>query len=312
MVNERISLRAHPKAAIFSEWTAPDGMKLRRMDWPPAKGKKARGGLLFAGGRGDFIEKYLGPFAHWHAAGWSVTAFDWRGQGRSRGEGADAGRDDFGVLVDDLAGLAAGWRAATPGPHVAIGHSMGGHMLLRAIVERRIDLDAAVLVAPMIRVNSHPIPAWLAPDLADTMCGLGFRTHPMWKTPAALTRPGSERQKRLTGSRERYEDELWWWDKEPGFHIAPPTWGWARETYRSAGAAFTPERLGAVDLPILILAAARDHLVSTAAIAKAAADLPRAELELYPDAAHEILREADAVRDRALARIDGFLGRLRP
>jgi lysophospholipase len=286
-------------------------MKLRRMDWAQAKGKRARGSLLFAGGRGDFIEKYLEALAHWHGAGWSVTAFDWRGQGKSRGPLADAGRDDFAVLIDDLAGLAAAWRGATSGPHVAIAHSMGGHMLLRAIVERRIDLDAAVLVAPMILVNSQPIPAWLAPGVADTMCRLGFRTRPMWKTPAALTRPGSERQKRLTGSRERYEDELWWWEAEPAFHIDPPTWGWAREAYRSAEAVFTPGRLGGVDLPILILAAARDHLVSPAAIDRAAAELPRAELEVYSDAAHEILRDSDAVRDRALARIDGFLGRLK-
>jgi lysophospholipase len=281
------------------------------MDWVQAKGRKARGSLLFAGGRGDFIEKYLEALAHWHAAGWNVTAFDWRGQGKSRGPLAEAARDDFAVLVDDLAGLAADWRRSTPGPHVAIAHSMGGHMLLRAIVERRVDLDAAVLVAPMILVNSHPIPAWLAPDLADTMCRLGFRARPMWKTPAALTRPGSERQKRLTGSRARYEDELWWWEAEPGFHIDPPTWGWAREAYRSAEATFTAGRLGGVDLPILILAAARDHLVSPAAIARAAAQLPRAELETYAGAAHEILRDGDAVRGPALARIDAFLGGLR-
>ena len=41
---------------------------------------------------------------------------------------------------------------------------MGGHLLLRTLVERRPALDAAVLVAPMIGVNSAPIPAWLAPD----------------------------------------------------------------------------------------------------------------------------------------------------
>ena len=34
---------------------------------------------------------------------------------------------------------------------------------------------------------------------------------------------------------------------------------------------------------------------------------PHAELETFADAAHEILREADPVRDAALARIDAFL-----
>jgi len=306
MVNERISWRAHPKGASFGAWTAADGMTLRRMDWPADARKPARGSLIFAGGRGDFIEKYLEALAHWRAAGWNVTAFDWRGQGKSRGEGAGAA-ERFDVLIDDLAGLAAAWRATTPGPHVAVAHSMGAHMLLRAIVERRLILDAAVLVAPMILVNSGPIPAWLAPDIADTMCRLGLSARPMWKTPVALTRPGSHRQRLLTGSDERYRDELSWWEKEPEFNLGPPSWGWAREAYRSAKAAFAPERLATVDLPILILGADHDRLVSPAAVRTAAAGLPRAELEMFADAAHEILRESDPVRNRALARIDAFL-----
>lgn len=284
-------------------------MVLRRMNWPQGKGKKARGSLLFAGGRGDFIEKYLESFGHWHAAGWNVAALDWRGQGRSRGEGAEAARASFEVLTDDLAALMVDWRERTPGPHVAVAHSMGGHVLLRAIVERRTALDAAVLVAPMILVNSAPIPAWLAPDIADTMCRLGFARQPMWKTPTALTRPGSQRQKLLTGSRERYEDELFWWAREPAFNLGPPSWGWAREAYRSARSAFTRERLAGIDLPILILGTDRDRLVNPAEVRRVAAELPRAELAIFPGAAHEILREADPVRDRALARIDGFLDR---
>ena len=37
--------------------------------------------------------------------------------------------------------------------------------------------------------------------------------------------------------------------------------------------------------------------------------LPGAELVMYDDSAHEILRERDEVRLRALAAIDSFLGR---
>ena len=29
------------------------------MEWPQPKGRPVRGSLLFAGGRGDFVEKYL-------------------------------------------------------------------------------------------------------------------------------------------------------------------------------------------------------------------------------------------------------------
>jgi len=296
--------RSHPPGARFGRWTAPDGWSLRRMDWPQP-GEAARGSLIFAGGRGDFIEKYLEAFAHWHGRGWNVAGFDWRGQGASQGEGFEL--DSFDVLVDDFDSLLADWRGNSTRPHVTIGHSMGGHLLLRTIVERRPPLAAAVLVAPMIAVQSAPIPLWLAPDIADAMCLLGFRTMPMWKLPAALDRPGSQRQRYLTGSRERYEDEGWWWRKEPGWKLGAPSWGWMRAAYRSAAGAFTPERLAQVETPALLLGAESDRLVSAAAIRRVAGEIPDAQLEMYAGAGHEILREADPIRLAALARIDAFL-----
>jgi lysophospholipase len=295
----------HPQGALFAAWSAPDGWALRRMDWPQPQGGKARGSLIFAGGRGDFIEKYLEAFAYWHASGWNVTAFDWRGQGGSLGAGF--GFESFDLLVEDLAALLADWHGKTAGPHVAVAHSMGGHLLLRTLIERRPALDAAVLVAPMIGVNSAPTPAWLAPSIANAMCRLGLGPAPMWKTPQAMRRPGGQRQRNLTGSRERYEDEAWWWEREPGWTLGAPSWAWLRAAFRSAAAAFTPARLADVRVPILLLAAKHDRLVSTKEIARAARQLPQAELEILPDAAHEILREADPVRLAALARIDVFL-----
>src|SRR5436305_7732501 len=178
--------RMHPRGARFGTWTAPDGWALRRMDWRQAEPGKPRGSLIFANGRGDFIEKYLEAYAHWHDKGWNVTAFDWRGQGGSHGAGF--GFESFDALVGDLVALIADWRAGGAGPHVAIGHSVGGHLLLRTLIERAPDIDAAVLVAPMIGVNSAPTPAWLAPAIANAMCRLGLGRAPMWKTPPAMLR----------------------------------------------------------------------------------------------------------------------------
>lgn len=307
MVNEPTAWRVHPDGAAFSTWTAPDGFALRRMDWPEAKGRKKRGRLLFVNGRGDFIEKYLESYAYWQAQGWTVTAFDWRGQGRSRGAGEEEAERSFGILVEDLAALIEDWRASGPGPYAALGHSMGGHVLLRTIVDRAPALDAVILIAPMLEVNSAPIPIRIAPDIADTAYWLGLGRVPMWKTPAAMLVPGGRRNRNLTGSRERYEDELFWWGVEPGFNTGPPTFGWMRAAFRSRAATFTAAKLAKVALPILLIGAERDRLVSAAAIREAASLMPHAELLMLPDAAHEILRDADAVRDLALARIDAFL-----
>ncbi|MGQ0559118.1 MAG: alpha/beta hydrolase, partial [Sphingosinicella sp.] len=267
--------RRHPEGARFSEWLAPDGWKHRRMDWPQPAGAKLRGTLLFAGGRGDFIEKYLEAQAHWHGRGWNVVAFDWRSQGASRGDIVGGNVESFDPLVEDLAALLAELAASSPAPHVAIGHSMGGHLLLRTLIEQKPALAAAVLVAPMIAVNSGPLPAAFTNLAAEWMCRLGWRDSPIWKPIPA---PAFDRRRFLTSSPERYEDELYGWQQQPGFNLGAPSWGGLRAASRSA-AAFTPAALVGVDLPLLLLATQADRLVSVDAIRRVASWLPRAELE---------------------------------
>lgn len=297
--------RAHPPGARIGEWRAPDGWRHRRLDWPPVEQAAARGSLLFAGGRGDFIEKYLEPLAHWHRRGWAVTSFDWRGQGASRGSLVNGHLDSLDPLVDDLAALIAELRAG-PGPHVAIAHSMGGHILLRAVAERRVELDAAVLVSPMLAINSGPIPSWAVRWAAAALSRSGWRRSPVRRDAA-----GERRARVLTSSPERYQDELWWWEKEPGFKLAAPSWGWVDAAYRSC-ARLDRKALGAITIPLLIVGTDSDDVVRPAAIRRAAALIPGARLHMVAGARHELLREADPMRIEALAAIDAFLDEKAP
>jgi lysophospholipase len=306
MASKTFDRRALPAGAAFSSWSAGDGWALRRLDWRQPEAREARGSLLFAGGRGDFIEKYLEADAHWFGRGWNVTAFDWRGQGGSRG-GIEGGHlDSLDRLVDDLAGLIEAWLGEGPGPHVVIGHSMGGHVLLRTLAERHPEIDAAVLVAPMLMINSAPLPPWSAAWAASMATLFGLGRVPAWHQPETPAPAGSLRQSYLTGCRERYEDEAWWWQKEPGYNLGAPSWGWLRAAYRSCET-LTPEALRGVDVPVLLLGTDRDRLVSPAAIRRAAELVPAAELVMINEAAHEILREEDPIRLRAFAAIDAFL-----
>lgn len=303
MTAPRFDRRAHPQGALFSEWRAADGWKIRRIDWP-APHPGTRGTLLFAGGRGDFIEKYLEAMAHWHARGWTVAGFDWRGQGASRGEAG--GPQGLDVLVDDLAAIAREVEAGADGPLAIVGHSMGGHVLLRALVEERVRPAAAVLVAPMLMINAAPLPAWAAASTASMLAAWGWAQQPAWRTPPPSLSPASSRQAFLTSCRERYSDELWWWEQQPGFNLGAPSWGWLDAAFRSC-AGLTAERLRRVETPMLLLGTQTDRLVSAAAIRRAARALPKARLRMWERAGHEILREADAVRIEALAEIDSFL-----
>jgi lysophospholipase len=300
--------RALPPGAEIGFWRSADDWRHRRLDWAQRAGAVGRGSLVFAGGRGDFIEKYLEPLAHWHERGWNVCSFDWRGQGGSRGDIVGGHLDSFDPLVADGAGFLSDWMRATPPPHVAVAHSMGGHVLLRILAEHRPALAAAVLVAPMIGINTAPVPAALGRAAARVMVKLGQARRGAWREARPEAPIGRIRRANLTSCARRYADEAWWKRQEPGFELGPPSWGWLNAAYRSAEA-FQSDALASVATSILILGTDRDRLVSPVGIRQAAAALPGAELTMFRDAAHELLRESDPARSEAMARIDEFLGR---
>lgn len=306
--------RAFPDEARISTWLAPDGWALRRFDWTGTGTNAGRGSILFQTGRADVFEKYLESFSYWHDAGWSVTSLDWRGQGgsgRLSGDARVGHIDDFDRWITDLAAFWPQWCAATPGPHVVIGHSMGGHLILQALLESAIHPDAAILVAPMTGLRG-PIGARWAEPIVRFLRNRGDPARAAWK---AGERPGPkhERQAILTSDRSRYEDEQWWYEQSPEIKLGPPSWAWLSEAYASTREQRADRRLATLNVPILMLVADADELVDAEASVAIAARLPDARLVRFGrEAAHEILRESDAVRDRAMAEIDTFMGARAP
>ena len=312
-----IDRRAIPPAAVESLWHAADGHAVRRIDWPgEGHGAGARGSILFLPGRGDFYEKYLETLEQWHRDGWRVTAADWRGQAGSGRMGRDAVTghiEDFAIWIDDLADLWRDWVAATPGPHVLAAHSMGGHLVMRALVERRISPDAVVLSAPMLAVNGPPLPLALLHAVARLMCAIGDPARPAWKWSEKPGEMPAARAALLTHDANRYADEQWWREARPQLVMGPGSWRWVERAYASTAVIEAPGALESLDVPVLILSTSADKLVSHPAALRAARRLPRGELVAYgKEAAHEILREADPVRDHALAAVAEFLGRVAP
>ncbi|HKY81588.1 MAG TPA: alpha/beta hydrolase [Sphingobium sp.] len=304
--------RAWPMNGRLDDWRTADGGPLRRY----RLGDGTRGRMLVLGGRGDMIEKYLEVIHHWAQRGWAVTSFDWRGQGGSGRLTPDpmCGHiDDFGQWIADLEAFVADWRAEGSGPAAIVAHSMGGHLLLRALAEGMAPPNAAVTVAPMMGVHSAPLPLWLASAIAGAMCALGFSSRQAWTQKEGSVHQRAMRQKRLTHDPERYADELWWRDHSSDVALGSPSWRWVAQALQSTRALERRARLERIAVPLLILAAQEDRLVSTPAIRRIAARIPGARLHVYgPEAAHEILRELDPVRLDALRRIDAFLDETAP
>ncbi|KRA84318.1 lysophospholipase [Altererythrobacter sp. Root672] len=303
--------RAIPSGTIESRWSAPDGHLIRRIDWPQPS--TARGSLLFMPGRGDAYEKYLEVLDHWHGQGWGVTAADWRGQAGSGRFGLDEVTGHIGEFTEWTADLSAFWKEWSQdrkGPLVLIGHSMGGHLALRVVAERALAPapDALVLVAPMLDVSPEALPPAFKHAFARFMASLGDPRRPAWKWSEVPGAVPAGRQALLTHHDERYADELWWRQERPELVMGTGSWGWVASSLASIRQLNRPGTLEAVDTPVYIVATRADRLVGSRAIHHAATRLPRAQtLWFGPEARHEILREADPVRQRALAGIDAFL-----
>ena len=293
----------HPDWLSIGTWQAPDGWALRRFRVDPAAGTTPGASLLFLTGRADFLEKYIESYDYWRRHGCSVEGFDWRGQGGSGRLLADTriGHcDSYEPMLADLGAYARAWMARTPPPHFVLGHSMGGHLVLRYLAEQTPPIAGAVLLSPMLGLNSGPLPEALARLIAQAACLVGLAERRAWSEGKGVG--SGHRQTNLTHSIARYDQEMAWRAVDPRLDLGPPSWGWLRASWASiARVRPTAER-------VLILHADHDPLVRARAIRSLAARLAHARCLGHPTAAHELLREIDPIRLWALEEIGRFIG----
>lgn len=287
----------------------PDGWLVRTACWvgrDPAKGS-----ILLVNGRGDFIEKYAETVHDLVDAGWGVVTFDWRGQGLSGrlGDAPEKGHcNSFAPWLSDLDVIIGVARATLPGPFFAIGHSMGGNLLLRRLVAGHDDFARVVLMSPMLGMLAPPLGPRLARWLARVMVIAGRGGHYVaGGGPRIKAAAGSARQTMLTSDPNRYGDEAWWADETPAVSMGSATWGWLDAAFDSVAVLFRHGALERVHTPLLIVIPQNDRLVDNAATRRAHARLPASQLESIAGAGHELLREASDIRARVLARVLAFL-----
>jgi len=187
-----------------------------------------------------------------------------------------------------------------------MGHSMGGHLVLRALAENAAlpPPDAVVLIAPMLGLFS---PLGQGERLAKLLGGAGDSSRPAWK---GNEKPYTTetREDLLTHDPERYADEIWWQAHDPRLLTGPPSWRWVMEAFKSTRELRGNPALKAIRVPVLGLVADHDGLVDGKVAAATLAKLPDARVVRFgKESAHEILREVDKVRNRAIGEIDMFL-----
>jgi alpha-beta hydrolase superfamily lysophospholipase len=134
------------------QWlTLANGLQLFLREWPIAQ---PRGSVLIVHGLGEHSARYQ-KLAHWfNDRGYSVRSYDQRGHGRSQGQrGWIRHADD---LLEDLATVYFDFADSTRSAPVLLGHSMGGLVAARTVLDGRITPPAMVLSSPAFRSWEPP------------------------------------------------------------------------------------------------------------------------------------------------------------
>lgn len=298
---------------------APDKRQLRTATWDVPEGVAPRGICLVLQGLTEFLEKYHETANELTARGLIVVSLDWRSQGaseRSR-SGNRAGHvtsfdeydTDLGAIVIHGVESIQKDRLALGQPQlpvIALAHSMGAHILLRYVHEHKRRLAGAVLIAPMLGIEtgkySLPLTRWVTflLNLRRPSSRLIFTVED--RDPLDVPFEGNL----VTSDRDRYERNREYLKEQRFLRIYGPTFGWLGAAFQSLQRMERKDFAEEIPIPLLIIGAGQDHVVTNAATRDFVKRLPKAKYVVIEDAKHEVLMESDAIRARFWTEFDAF------
>jgi lysophospholipase len=298
-----------PQGADCRVLTTADGVELRFAFWPSGV-EAARGSVALLQGRAEFIEKYFEMIEHFRQRGFSVIAFDWRGQGGSQRLARNPGKGHvwrFSDYHDDLAAIFLAMRElAAAEPWFAVAHSMGAAILLDRLVRGPIPVARSALCSPMIGLSRDIAPHW-AEVGASALSRIGFGRIfiPGGRSRSIATKPFNNN--RLSSDSSRYARNAGILTAAPELGVGDPTVRWLATAYRAMNMLADPSFPPKIKAPLLILASGADRVVSTQVTERFAARLKTGEAIVIRGARHELMMERDFFRDQALAALDAFI-----
>ena len=302
---------APPHGGTSSLIEADDGVKLRFAHWP-AEGE-ARGAILLAQGRTEYIEKAYEWIEKFRSRGLDVAAFDFRGQGlsermlpnRRRGYVKDFAQFQFDY---DAAYKALRGVIGKDAPVIVCGHSMGGLATTRFLSRHQAELKGAILSAPMLGLALKPPLSWLAYLGSNAATALGFGER---YVQGCDDRSGPDRGFEgnvLTHDAERFKRHADFWEAHPDLILGGATHGWLSAGYSEMRSVRSLPR-GWLEITTLVFSAEEDTVVSNDAIAKFVDNNPAAKRVRLAGSRHEPLMEVEAVQTVAWSAIDAYLDR---
>jgi lysophospholipase len=302
-----------PSGARTGFFKGHGGVRLRFARWEATRGPQ-RGTVCIFHGRTEFIEKYFEVVADLRRRGFAVATMDWRGQGGSERLLANARKGHVRSFADYDRDMAIFMKEVVlpdcQPPFIALGHSMGGNILLRNAVLSGSWFSRMVLSAPMIAIAPEQLkyPPPLPRVYAEVMCVLGLgRMYAPGESDSSVELEPFEVNP-LTSDRERYARNRMVTEAVPRLATGAPTIRWLRAALRATARLCAPDYAARVRIPLLLFAAGQDRIVSTTHIEELGLRLKVGTHVLLPRARHEILQETDEVRKDFWAAFDSYLG----
>lgn len=277
-----------------------DGLRIRVGHWLPQGDAPVKGTVLIFPGRTEYVEKY-GPAAiDLNARGYAALAIDWRGQGlgdRMLHDRRLGHIEEFGDFQKDVAAVVKlAKQLKLPEPWYLLGHSMGGAIGLRALMQG-LPVKACAFSAPMwgilIPKAMKPI-ARILGGLAPSL-GLGNKRVPT-TTEGHYVETAPFKGNTLTNDPAMYQFMIDQLQAEPDLVLGGPTINWLNQGLKECEAlAALPSPV----LPCLTFLGSQEQIVNSEAVKDRMARWPGGELDLIDPAQHEIVMESSEIRRRA-------------
>jgi lysophospholipase len=297
-----------PEDVVTGDIETRDGVRIRFARWRPPPGRK--GTVCLFQGRAEFIEKYFETVRDLRSRGFAVATIDWRGQGGSERALSDPRkghvRDFFEYELDVEAFMNEVVLPDCPPPIFAIGHSMGSTVMMRIARQGSRWFDRIVLSTPMIKLGGLRGAAatrftarWMR------LFGMGSAYVPGGSDTIIATGPFIGNI--ATSDPVRHARTKAVLEVAPELGIGSPTVSWLNAAYRVMAEIADPNYASKVRQPLMLIAAGRDEVVSTAAIEEVAIRLRAGSHLIIAGARHELMMEQDRYRGQFWAAFDAFV-----
>lgn len=289
-----------------SAWwlTTADGLRIRVAYWPV---DGARGTVLMLPGRTEYVEKYGVVAQEFADRGFAMMAIDWRGQGLADRliEDARVGhvinfpdyQKDLQAALDLITDLGA------PKPWHLIGHSMGGGIGLRAVMEG-LNVTSCAFTGPMWGIYLSPLVkpfGWALPRVAEVF-GMGTKLPPSTSYESYVLSSPFEGNM-LTTDLDMYALMQRQLSAKPEMALGGPSLIWLREALRECRHL---SRLPSPNLPCVTFLGEHEKIIDCPKVHDRMNRWPGGALDIVPGGEHEVLMETPALRKRVYDRLEAL------